>query len=306
MSSEGLSREIWQQFPELPKRLWQLVRRPAIEPGPLPAAVLVSAFVDLFAVTAATGTIVAIGSAHAPGLLAVDPDELINWPLFTTMLLLNSLGFTLVLYALLIGFLYFRARHRHVQLITHCLRSYALMNVLITFLVVIGVNELIANGEVVPRSGAMVWLLWAVLIAVFVLALRLLLSPVARYLRAHFRSKAVYVGGIVAVLLALRFNPVIAGGYFSHVIEKESFCAAVVQVRFERELSSGEYSRDCLVAKCVMAGEKSDSNTPSGFSASACPVLSAGEVAGGRDRSKDATAAPQFCFEYRECNLLFK
>lgn len=275
MSSEGLAREIWQQFPELPKRLWQLVRRPVIERGPQPSAALVSAFVDLFAVTAATGTIVAVGSAHAPGLLAVDPDDLVNWPLFTTMLLLNALGFALVLYALLIVFLYFKGRHSHVQLIIHCLRSYAVMNVLITFLVVIGVNELIANGRMAPRSGAMAWLLWAVLIAVLVVTLRLFLLPVARYLRAHFAFKAVYAGGIAAVLLALRFNPVIAGGYFAHIIEKEDFCAAVVQVRFERELSSGEYSRDCLVAQCVALGEKNGSNTPAGPSAGACPALGA-------------------------------
>ncbi len=114
----------------------------------------------------------AVGGAHAPGLLAVDPDDLVNWPLFTTMRLLNALGFALVLYALLIGFLYFKVRHSHVQLIIHCLRSSAVMNVLITFLVVIGVNELIANGRIALQSEAMVWLSWAVLIAVLVVTLR--------------------------------------------------------------------------------------------------------------------------------------
>jgi hypothetical protein len=276
-SREGLSREIWQQFPELPKRLWQLLRHPALEPGAQPAASLVSAFVDLFAVTAAAGTIVTIAHAHAPGLLAVDPDDLVNWPLFTTMLLLNALSFTLLLYALLIGFLYFRARHGHVQLITHCLRSYALMNVLITLLVVIGASELIASGRMMPQSGAMLWLSLAIITAVFVLIARLFLLPVARYLRANLSFRGAGAAGILSVLLALRFNPVIAGGYFAHIIDEENFCAAAVRVRFRQELSSGRYSRDCLIAQCVAAAETNGSSTPSGLSVSACPKLTSGD-----------------------------
>lgn len=255
MQQDGLGKEIWQNIPELPKRLWQIVRQPNIATRPLPLKAIVSPVVDLFVVTAGLGTLVAMVSEHAPGFLIIDSDDVVRWHLLTSMLVLNAAGATVILYALLIGPLLFKSKHWHVQLMSHCLRSYALINVLITFMLVISVDELIEVGGGAPQISQKAWIVLGMVMVLCCLVVWTLVVPVARYCRAHFGNKYAYVGGMVAVILALRMNPAIVTGYFDNIFDKESICHAMVGTRFSQELGSGEYSRDALVIRCLAGQE---------------------------------------------------
>ena len=61
---------------------------------------------------------------------------------------------------------------------------------------------------------------------------------------SHVTTKMVYIAGVIAVLLALRFNPIIAGGYFAHTnsrpshkcnsaINEHSRCAMSMHARYQ-------------------------------------------------------------------------
>jgi hypothetical protein len=208
-----------------------------------------------------------------PGFLEIDPDDLVNWRLFEFMLLSNGIVFVVILYLMLLLPLGLMTRHWHWQIIAHCLRFYALMNVCVAILFVLSVNRLIVKGSFLdPTSAADLIVGGCVALIVFGITLRVLLMPIARYIRIYYHPVVAYVGGFTAVVLASVLNPVMASDYFSHVIEDEDFCSAVVSVRYRQELGSGEYSRDCLVAHC-MALRDSRRGVAKKAAVKSCPVL---------------------------------
>lgn len=264
---------LWHHLPELPKRLWALLRQPVIPIGPAAPSNLIGAFVDLFIVTAASGTLVGVGSALLPGFLQIDPERLVNWPLFVLMQLSNAVAFAVILYLLSVVPLRIRARMSHLQVMAHGLHAYAILNVLVTILFVLCVNRLIVRGSLVdPTSSADLLGGAAVAVIVFWLAVRLLALPLSRYLQKYYKTVPAFIMGFGAVALASLLNPVMASGYFEHTVEREDFCSAVVSVRYRDELATGEYSRDCLVAKCVASADE-DTGRSNSAARVACPVL---------------------------------
>jgi len=252
---------------EILKRLLQLFKRPVLPTGPVSHHTVLAAVAYLAASAWLLGEFVGFTSEHL--LLSVDPEKFIRWRLWGSMLIVNAIGFVVVLYALAIGPLYLKHRHAHLQIVSHGLRAFALLNFPATLLCVLGANNTAVSGVPVPDSGAMWWVMGVLLLLFLFLIFRILILPIARYGCRAFSTRFAYFAGLVVTLAALTFNPVIANGYFSYVLDKENFCSAMISVRFHHEFTSDAYSRDCLVTRCV---EGVGADSAAGF-ATECPAL---------------------------------
>lgn len=241
--------------------------------GHTPASALIDAAFDLFAVTAGSGALIGTAFALAPGLLAIDLDALVTWPLFVLMLLTNAVVFSTILYSLCLLPLVARARSAHFQVMAHALYVFAIFNFLLTVLFVLAINRVIVNGSLIDStSGSDLFFGGLFGLALLALAMRALVLPIARYLASYYGRAPAFVLALFVVPLASWLNPVIASGYFEHAVERENFCAALVSIRYQSELASGRYSRDCLIAKCAAASSRNLTPAMVDTSFSACPV----------------------------------
>ena len=272
MKDTSLVAQLWRRLPELPKRLWSVVQNPVIPVGRTPGSTLIEAAVDLFTVTAASGALVGVGFALIPGLLDIEPDELVNWPLFVLMLLTNAAGFAVTLYLVCLPLLAIPARHAHLQLLTHTLYVYSILNILVTILFVLAVDRIVVNSSVIEPTSQLDLLLGGLVgIVAIALVIRGLALALARYLRNYYSRACAFACAFAAMIVASSLNPVIASGYFEHVLEREDLCSAIVSVRYQPELASGQYSRDCLVASCTASFPEQFVAQSSAAAPAACP-----------------------------------
>lgn len=245
---------IIEEVPKTAKRLWEFLLKPSIPVGPITSTSLNSAHIDLFTTAIAVSTIVSVGSSLAPGLFDINPREIINWPLFSTLLVANAALFSVILYLLLLLPLWLKAREWHPSIFYHSLRVFAVQNILVSVLFVSGLNRLIVKGSFVESTGAFDFgLTLTASLAAFVLSVWLLALPVTAYIKRYFRNASAYAFGFGAVVLASVINPVIASEYFSNIIDYKQFCSELVSARFKNEIESGQLSKDCIIGKCLSA-----------------------------------------------------
>ena len=257
MSDKTPITRIIEEVPKTAKRLWKFILNPSIPIGSITSTSLNSAHIDLFTTAIAVSTIVSIGSSLAPGLFDINPGEIINWPLFAALLVVNAALFSAILYLLLLLPLWLKAREWHPLIFYHSLRVFAVQNILVSILFVSGLNRLIVKGSFVESTGTFDFgLTLTVSVAVFVLSVWLLVLPVSAYMKRYFRNASAYALGFGAVVLASAINPVIASEYFSNIIDYKQFCSELVSAHFKNEIETGQLSKDCIIGKCLSTKDR--------------------------------------------------
>jgi hypothetical protein len=260
MNKKTPFRRALDNVPSWIKRLGRFILSPGIPTGAVEATPLSHALADLLFATAAVFGVLYVGSSLLPDLLSFDLSTIFNWPLLAVLLFMTALIFGAILNALLWLPLWLKEKSWHRQIFFHMLRVFAVQNILVAALFVFGVNRVIVTGSPIAPTGSIEkWFVVGVAAIGLGLTLWLLVWPVVRYLKNYFHGLVAYTIGPVAVVATAVLNPILFADYFGNIVRANEFCLATVSVRFERELATGDFTKDCLIGQCLAAGAKETS-----------------------------------------------
>jgi len=189
-----------------------------------------------------------------PGYLQIDPAALINPFIFPLTLVLNTVIFSAILFFICSMMLLPKVYKLQPCIFKHAIWVYAVLNILISLLFVIGLNRMIVIADMHTAINNMdLWIGGILATLLLLMTYWLLIQPVARYFNQYYRKQLSYILSITAVALTISANPVIAISYFDHAINHDAFCKQWAEINFKEQLEAGTTNKDYLVGQCLAA-----------------------------------------------------
>lgn len=189
-----------------------------------------------------------------PGYLQIEPLALINKLLFPVILATTTAGFGAILFFICSIMLLPKAAMLHHGIFNHSIWVYAILNIFIGMLTVIGLNRIILHADIQqPASDLDLWIGGSIGALALVTTAWLLIRPIAIYFNQYYSKTLSYILSLSAVILASSLNPAITVSYFKNVFNQDEVCKQWVSIRFKKEFEDGTLNKDCIIGKCLAA-----------------------------------------------------
>lgn len=244
-------------FSEFFVRLKGFVINPEIKSSPLHQNELRFALKDFVESLLLVTPVIAFVKYVMPTYFKINPISLFN-PFFLVMLLgFQTLIFSFILNVMAAMALSIKSFSSHSLLFRQAIRSYAILNLIISVMFAIAINRVIITGDITHAENNFdLWLGGILGIGAFLLLWRTLFKPIVGYFLRYYRKSLSYILTTLVIIATLYVVRFINFDFVRYVIDRKELCEQIVPLKYGKGIEDGKFNKDCLIGKCIEGLEK--------------------------------------------------
>ncbi|PCH93967.1 MAG: hypothetical protein COB83_12785 [Gammaproteobacteria bacterium] len=207
---------------------------------------------DFFATALLVGVVLTITKSALPTAFIFDGVAGINPLILTIMLILNGLITSSVFYCISsIPVLIKSRRPAENKMFFQCIRTFSILNLITPILAIIAINRLASTYNLlIAPSDFDMWFGGVIALLAFFVVYRLLIKTSAKYFEKIFNKKTSIVIAILTVSLSSYANLGYSLSFYKYLIDTGTFCEALVEQQFEKQIIEGSVNYYQRKLKC--------------------------------------------------------